>query len=340
MTTPVKDGAQRALPPDLPVRDWDRYEITEILGRGGMGLVYKAYDPRLKRAVALKFLRWELEEYRKRFIQEAQAQARIEHPNVCEIYEVGEVQGHIYIAMQYIKGLSLSDLKGRMTIQQKAQIIRDVAEGIHAAHRVGLIHRDIKPANILVEQREDGVLYPYVLDFGLVREVQSDGFTVTGVVLGTPFYMSPEQAKGETQHLDRRSDVYAPDATFYELLSGTLPFEGATGIDILLKVVDQDPVPLRHHKPQIPVDLETIVMKCLEKEPQNRYDSAKALAEDLQRYMDTEPILARPLSFFYRLAKRIKKQKLMFSVLAISLLIILLIAGIAWQISNAPLRRI
>jgi len=302
---------------------WERYELRGFLGEGGMGRVYKAFDPLLKRPVALKFLRREDPELQQRLIREAQAQAKIRHPHVCEIYEVGEFQNHVYIAMQEIQGKNLKELQDGLALQQKVQIMMEVAGALHAGHRLGLIHRDVKPANILVEMNEDGALHPYILDFGLVRELEAPGNTITGVLVGTPYYMSPEQARGVRGGTDGRSDVYSLGATLYEILCGQAPFEGASGVDAILKLV-QDEVPsIRKHNPQIPEDLESIVMKCLEKDPDRRYESARALSEDLERFLNGEPVRAKPAGWVYRVAKKARKNKALVGVTFVSLLIVL-----------------
>lgn len=318
-----------ALPPgfiEASLKSWERYELIDFVGEGGMGRVYKAFDPVLKRPVALKFLRREDPELQRRLIHEAQAQAKIRHPHVCEIYEVAEFQNHVYIAMQYIDGKNLSEIRESLTQEQKAKIICEVADALHAAHRLGLIHRDVKPANILVETREDGTFHPYILDFGLVRELEVPGHTVTGVVVGTPFYMSPEQARGEASPVDRRSDVYSLGATLYELLCGCSPFEGHTGVDVILKLLQDEPERLRKRNPAVSEDLESIAMMCLEKEPERRYDSARALAEDLRRFLDAEPVFARRAGLSYRVLKKIRKNKAIFAVSVASFLLILVFA--------------
>jgi serine/threonine-protein kinase len=329
VTAPVPRSSQVPSSRAFPVAGWERYERIEFLGAGGMGKVFKAEDPRLGRMVALKLLRDSDPELIRKLLREARAQARIEHEHICKVFEAGEVGGHPYIAMQYIKGRSLKELKRELTLEQKVAAIRDVAEALHAAHRAGLIHRDIKPANIMVEQGEDGRLHPYVMDFGIAREVDRAGQTMSGLVEGTPSYMAPEQARGEGHKLDRRTDVYSLGATLYDLLAGRPPFIGETSVDVLVALALEEPLALRKLDAGIPVDLETIVMKCLEKEPANRYDSAKALADDLGRYLAGEPIGARPATLGYLLAKKARKHKLGVALGAAAVMVALGLGG-AW----------
>lgn len=315
----------------FPVQGWDRYEVIAFLGAGGMGRVFKARDPRLNRFVALKLIRGDDPELVSRLMREARAQARIDHEYVCKVYEVGDAEGHPYVAMQYVVGASLREARDEMTLEQKVEVIRKVACGLHAAHRTGLVHRDIKPTNIMLERDEAGELHPYIMDFGLACEVrtQSDGMTMTMAVEGTPSYMAPEQAKGERSLLDRRTDVYSLGATLYDLLGRRAPFIGTSSIAILLALVNEEPQPVRAIFRGVPADLETIVMKCLEKDPARRYDSAKALADDLQRFLDGEPVLARKAGLGYRLAKRAKKHKALVALGGATLVSVALLGG-AW----------
>lgn len=243
----------------------NRYRLGAVLGSGGMGNVYKAHDLRLSRTVAIKLLRSDRlatdnGQNQRRFEREARAQARIEHPHVCKIYEVGTMAEQPYIAMQFILGASLGELCQFMTREDKARIAAQVAEALHAAHQQGVIHRDLKPSNIMIEQLEDGRYWPYLMDFGLAREVEGAIHSSTAGVVGTPAYMAPEQARGETQHLDRRTDVYGLGATLYSVLCGRPPFSG-NSTEVLLDVISTEPSPPRSFDKTMPRDLETIVLK-------------------------------------------------------------------------------
>jgi len=305
------------------------YQQLVLLGQGGMAKVYKAYDSSLGRYVALKFIHGEDPELSERFLMEARAQARIEHDRVCKIYEAGEIDGKLYISMQLIEGKTLKEVSSELKTETKVKLIQEVAEAIHAAHRAGLIHRDLKPSNIMVERTEEGQWIPYVLDFGLAREVQAPGRTISGTVIGSPLYMAPEQARGEVRKLDRRSDVYSLGVTLYELLTNQVPFSSENALDVLFDVIHEEPRRVRAVDNSIPQDLETIVMKCLEKEPERRYESARALADDLQRYLNGEPVRARPAGIFYRLSKKAKKQKALVFTAASALLAVLIFGGVA-----------
>jgi serine/threonine-protein kinase len=304
----------------FPVSDWDRYEFVEFIGRGGMGDVFKAKDPRLGRHVALKFLRRDDPDQIKRFIREAQVQAKVDHENLCQVYEVGEVDGLSYIAMQYIAGGTIKEIADLLTLRDKVSIMVDVADGLHAAHQAGLIHRDIKPANVLVERQLDGRWHPYVVDFGIAREIDAlHDLTVSGMVLGTPAFCAPEQVRGETSRLDRRTDVYGLGATLYWFLTGQSPYAGAYP-EIITGVVERDPVPPHRLDRSIPVDLETIVLKCLEKDQDRRYDTARALSEDLRRFLAREPIAARRAGLLYKLGKRVRRHPGLTALVVASLL--------------------
>jgi len=274
-----------------------------------MGEVYKAWDKGLQRYVALKYLRFDDPELVERLFREARAQARIDHPGVCEVYEVGEEDGRPFIAMQYVEGPQLDEAARDMTLEQKVLIIKQVAEAVSAAHAAGLIHRDLKPANIKIEETDDGRLRPYVLDFGIAREQEVSGLTITGQILGTPGYLSPEQARGDTAALDRRTDVFSLGVILYELLGGRSPFAGDSDAEVLVNLLEGEPLPLRRAAPNVPRDLETVVMTCLEDRRDRRYQSARELAGDLGRFLDGEPIQARPISLISRFVRRSRRTK-------------------------------
>lgn len=321
----------------IQLSGWEQYRVESLVGEGGMARVYKAYDPKLRRYVALKFIRSEDENLKKRFLREAQAQAHIEHDHVCKIYEVGTVQDKSYIAMQFIQGGTLRELSSEMTLDQKVLLMKQVSEAVQAAHRVGIIHRDIKPSNIMIDKREDGTFSPYVMDFGIAREISESELTATEVVMGTPAFMAPEQMMGDSHKLDRRTDIYSIGSTLYYAFTGQPPFEGY-GVDVLVKLATEDPVHIKKRTSSIPEDLATIVSKCLEREPSRRYESARALAEDLKRYLEGEPILARPASWKQRVAKKIKKHKTVAAILVIASLLICGLAGFSifsyWRTSK------
>ena len=319
----------------FPVTEWDRYEIEEFIGRGGMGDVYKAKDPRLGRYVALKFLRRDDPELVERFTREAQAQARIDHDHVCPVYEVGEIEGHSYIAMQYVAGGSLKQVTDLLSLRQKVQIMKSVADALHAAHLAGLIHRDIKPGNILVEHQPDEGWRPFVVDFGIARDMDSHDLTVTGMVLGTPAFCAPEQVRGESSKLDWRTDVYGLGATLYWFVTGRSPYEGGYP-EIITGVTEHEPEPPHRINADVPVDLETIILKCLEKEPDRRYATSREVAEDLHRYLSGEPIQARRASLIYKVSKKVRKHKVLTAVglAAVSVMAILVALSVRTEIEG------
>jgi tetratricopeptide (TPR) repeat protein/predicted Ser/Thr protein kinase len=325
---PVSEPA--SFPPELRfLAEWTRYRTERFLGSGGMGSVYRAFDPTLGRAVALKFLHRNDPALIERFLREARAQARVDHPNVCRVYEVGEVEGRPYISMQHVDGRHLGDLCEELTLAEKVTLIRDVARAVHAAHRTGLVHRDLKPGNILLTRSDAGDVHPYVVDFGLAQEMSDSSLTRSGMVSGTPIYISPEQAQGRP--IDRRTDVYSLGVVLYQLLAGTPPFTGTNIAQILVSVVQEEALPLRRLDPAIPRDAETIVARCLEKDPERRYESAWALAEDLDRFLQGEPIQARPSGWGYRMGKRLRKNRALTAVSAAAAVALLALGATSLQ---------
>jgi len=295
-------------PPSLPAALVERFGRPELLGRGGMGSVYRARDRELGRDVALKFLHGSDPETNRKLLREARSQARLSHENACKVYEAGTLGDRPYIVMQYIDGEPLDRVSARMTLEEKVRAVLQVAAALHEAHRLGIIHRDVKPGNIMVERGEDGVYKPYIMDFGIARDLAEASLTTTGSFAGTPGYMAPEQASGDGRALDRRTDVYALGATLYDLLAGRPPFEGGL-MEVLQSLFLEEPPPLRKIRADVPEDLEAVVMKCLEKEPGRRYESAKVFGDDLQRFLDGVPVKARRASFGYVLLKTVRRHK-------------------------------
>jgi tRNA A-37 threonylcarbamoyl transferase component Bud32/tetratricopeptide (TPR) repeat protein len=317
------------------------YEILGVLGRGGMGVVYKARQISLDRIVALKMIRdgtLASSEERARFRAEAQAIARLQHPHVVQVFEVGEHQGQPYFSLELVSGGSLAEhLHGLPQLpEQAARLVETLARAVHAAHQQGIVHRDLKPANVLLTA--DGTAK--VGDFGLAKRLDSSFLTRSGAILGTPAYMAPEQAGGPSEAIGPRSDVYALGAILYEMLTGRPPFLGQSPLDTLQQVKTQDPVPPRQLQPKVPRDLETICLKCLQKEPRKRYDSAEALAEDLRRFSAGEPILARRAGPVERLSVWCRRRP---AVTALAVLLILAVAagfaGVTWKWREAEERK-
>jgi serine/threonine-protein kinase len=321
--SPDADAVANTLPSverqQLSAVSGDQYRIEDRLGGGGMGDVYRGFDRKLDRIVALKILRSSGPALAQGLMAEARAQALVEHPNICKVYGMGELaDGRAFIAMQYADAGTLRTVARRMTREQLVRALRDAARGLHEAHRQGLVHRDVKPANILIEEGADG-FHPLVSDFGLARVSDGPTMTETGATKGTPAYMAPEQARGDSRLVDRRSDVYGMGVTMYELLSGQLPFDAETSNSMMWKVLNEEPRRLRAVDASIPVDLETITHKCMEKDPSRRYQSAQALADDLQAWLDGNPIAARSASIYYRIAKRARKHRALVTLASLAL---------------------
>ncbi len=334
----LRQNSRALQPPEFPVKDWDRYEYLGFLGQGGMGMVFLARDRRLGREVAIKFVRIGDDRHIERFLVEARAQARVDHEHVCKVFEVGEVDGRVFISMQHIAGSSLEVAGPGLSLEQKVVALRNAARGVHEAHRMGIIHRDLKPANIMVERAEDGSFRTFVMDFGLAHEWNQD-VTETGSVLGTPAYMSPEQASGEVSRLDRRTDIYSLGATLYHLATGRPPVQGSNPLEVLSAISTEEVQSMRALGLDIPRDLEAITLKCLEKDRSKRYDSAKALADDLDRFLAGEPVQARPTGLWYRVQRKLSKHKQLASVGALALVVVLLALGSAIKTRKDAARR-
>ncbi|MFO0757513.1 MAG: serine/threonine-protein kinase [Byssovorax sp.] len=296
----------------LPRAILDRYEIVALLGRGGMGQVYRARDRVLGRDVALKILLSQSEAGEGRALREARAQARLDHDHACKVFEVGVSDGVCHIAMQLIDGEPFSVACRRMTLEEKVEVVIRIAGAAHEAHRIGLVHRDIKPHNIMIDRGEPGggsSGKPYLMDFGIAREVGADGVAATLGIVGTPAYMAPEQARGDAVSLDRRTDVYALGATLFEAIAGRPPFEADGAWALIQKVIGEEAPPLRAIAPEAPADLEAVVARCLDKAPHRRYPSARALAEDLRRFLDGDPVEARRLGRAHRLGRAARRHR-------------------------------
>ena len=284
--------------PSTILGDFGDYEVQEEIGRGGQGVVYRARQKSLNRTVALKVIglgHWATEAHVKRFRREAEAAASLDHSGIVPIYEVGECDGSCYFSMKFVEGGQLDAVVRResMPVRRAAELIAKVARTVHYAHEHGILHRDIKPGNILL----DGKGEPHLTDFGLARLVETEStVTRTLEVLGTPSYMAPEQAVGNNTAVSSATDVYGLGAVLYQLLTGHPPFAGGTTYETIKLLLDTEPRQPRVLNPKIDRDLSTICLKCLERDPRARYQSAGDLATDLECWLDGRSILARPVS--------------------------------------------
>jgi eukaryotic-like serine/threonine-protein kinase len=358
--TPFRDTPSAAKQDTLPLTlDGEatrlgNYDILDELGRGGMGVVYLARDTRLGRLVALKMIRgstFDAKEQQVRFLAEAQAIAQLRHPHIVQLYEIGTLEGRLYCALEYVPGGSLAKhLDGKpLPASQTAALVELVARAVHHAHQNNLIHRDLKPANILLmpnaecrmpnenktiasfDIRHSSFGIPKVTDFGLAKRLDTtEGLTQTGLIVGTPHYMAPEQAQVGKKVLGPATDIYALGAILFECLTGRPPFLGESALEVIDALLNDEPVPPRRLVPQVPLDLETICLKCLQKEPARRYATAAALADDLGRFLRGEPIRARPVSRTERLWRWSRRNPLATAFLATLALGVLAMAGLAW----------
>ncbi len=312
---PQSIGDESRAPPsasdtNLRLRGFGDYELLSEIARGGMGVVYKARQVSLNRLVALKMILAgelaSLDEVR-RFHTEAEAAALLDHPGIVPIFEIGQYEDQHFFSMAFVEGESLAKrvMKGPLPSREAAEIMIEVSQAVNYAHVKGVIHRDLKPGNILLDRNGR----PRVTDFGVAKLTRcGSDVTGTGQILGTPSYMPPEQAAGKTDQIGPLADVYSLGALLYCLLIGRPPFQASNALDTLLQVIEQEPVALRKLNRDVPLDLEIITLKCLEKNPASRYRSAGDVAADLQRFLDDEPILARHLGVVGRL-RRWSRQK-------------------------------
>ncbi|MEZ6187791.1 MAG: protein kinase [Planctomycetota bacterium] len=287
------------------------YQILDELGRGGMGVVYRVQREGVARQMALKVLiagEFASPKLLRRFREEAKVATDLKHPNIVAVHDVGEVDGVPYYAMDYVEGSELQELirNRNLSVRRGVEILIDVAHAAHHAHEKGIVHRDLKPSNVLVSG--DGT--PYIMDFGLAKNLQQDhGLTRSGVAIGTPYYMPPEQAKGQHREMGAWSDVYAMGAILYEILTRRVPFTAKTQNELLRKIVEEDPTPPRQIRSGIPVPLERIALKALRKEPARRYQTAQAFAEDLERYLTGEAVHAKADPPWYNAVRWIKRNR-------------------------------
>jgi eukaryotic-like serine/threonine-protein kinase len=325
-------------PGDIAGQRLGDYELLEEIARGGMGVVYKARQHSLNRVVALKMIlagqlatRPQVE----RFRAEAEAAASLQHPNIVAIHEVGEDQGRHFFSMDYVQGRSLAGMvrDGPLPARGAARYVRTLAGAVQYAHGRGIIHRDLKPSNVLIDQNDE----PRITDFGLAKRLSSDSdLTLSGQVVGSPSYLSPEQAAGKGSRVGPASDVYALGAILYHLLTGRPPFQAESLTTLLKEVLEAEPVGPRRLNASIPRDLETICLKCLEKDPAGRYGTAQALGDDLGRYLNSEPIQARAVGMLGRGWRWCRRKPALAGALAACLGILVLgVAGIAWQYQRA-----
>ena len=321
------------LPSARTLMEFGDYELLEEIGRGGQGVVYRARQKSLNRTVALKVIglgHWASTPHLKRFRHEAEAAASLEHPQIVPIYEIGERDGSCYFSMKFVEGGQLDEVVRRkpLAIRRAAELLVKIARTVHFAHEHGILHRDIKPGNILLDRHGE----PHLTDFGLARLIEQES-TVTNSfdVLGTPSYMAPEQAAGRAKELTAAADIYALGAVFYQMLTGEPPFAGGTTYETIRLVLEAEPRNPRGRNSKVDVELATICLKCLEKEPARRYQTAAALAEDAERWLRHEPIRARRAGVITRSRKWVRRNPVLAAVTPLVAALVATVAVLFWK---------
>ncbi|HVX15524.1 MAG TPA: serine/threonine protein kinase [Pirellulales bacterium] len=329
------DSMQKPLHAPAPATVFGDYQIVEEIARGGMGVVYKARQASLNRLVALKMIlsgQFASPDDVRRFRAEAEAAAHLRHPHIVAIHEVGEREGQHYFSMDYVAGRSLAQIVRDHPLppEQAARYVKLVAEAIHYAHRQGILHRDLKPSNVLIDESDQ----PRITDFGLAKRLGNDADqTISGAVVGTPSYMSPEQALGRTP-VGPATDVYSLGAMLYDLVTARPPFRADSPLETLRQVRDCEPASPRVLNPQVPRDLETICLKCLAKDAHRRYANAADVAEELGRFLEGEPIHARPLGALGRTARWVRRHPLAAGVMATTALLLVVVMAATLSVAR------
>ena len=332
LSGPADENGETPTDARIPMHFGD-YELMQEIGRGGQGVVYRARQKSLNRTVALKVIalgHWASTPHLKRFRHEAEAAARLEHPQIVPIHEIGERDGSCYFSMKFVEGGQLDEVvrRERLSTRRAAELLVKIARTVQFAHEHGILHRDIKPGNILLDRQGE----PHLTDFGLARLLEQDS-TVTNSfdVLGTPSYMAPEQAAGNTKELTAATDVYALGAVFYQMLTAQPPFAGGSTYETIRLVLESEPRNPRHWNPKVDVDLATICLKCLEKDPKKRYNTAEALAKDVERWLRHEPIQARRAGVITRSRKWVRRNPVLAAVTPLVAALLAIVAFLFWK---------
>jgi serine/threonine-protein kinase len=333
-----QENSSHAAPLPQATTDFGDYQLLAEIGRGGMGVVYKARQKTLDRLVAVKMIlasHLASDDQVHRFYAEARAAAKLQHPNIVGIHEIGHLHGQHYFVMEHVEGRSLADVlaAGPMDPEAAADCAAKIARAVHHLHQQGIVHRDLKPSNILIDARGE----PHVTDFGLAKTLIGDSqLTHTGAIVGTPSYMAPEQAAGRGAEVGPHSDVYSLGALLYDMLTGRPPFREATPLDTLVQVLEAEPRLPSQINPRVPRDLEMICLRCIEKLAQNRYPSAAALADDLERFLKRESVDARPPGFVQRVRRWSRREPALSSRLGVLALCLVILQINFWMTQETP----